>query len=115
MNYPSKYSAPPRETLLSPEEWAQARAEDASFRRKIRVWLMWGLLLVGFILVYKAGALGISAVATPNQYGSGSSWSPDQAREAAMNLRFLGAMIFMAGLVERVLLSIHPTNDQTKP
>ncbi len=66
-------------------------------------WWTLGLLSAGVLLVLFAGPIGVTLVTErhgPNSYG----WSADKAREAALTLRFLGAMCFAAGLVERVII-----------
>lgn len=109
MKHPGAPAPIPHETLCTPEEWAQAQQEDARFAINLRVWLSWGLLVGGVSLVYFAVPLGIDSVATSN--GSGTFWNPDKAREAALTLRFLGTMFFVAGLLERVLLVLRPATS----
>jgi hypothetical protein len=60
------------------------------------------LLIVGVFLVWFAAPLGRYLVA---EYSAGGvRWNIDNAREAALTIRFLGAMCFAAGLVERLVI-----------
>ena len=80
-------------------------AEEQDFRatmQALRAWIAWALILGGICIVYAAVPLGVSQVSNFN--GSSFNWNPDDAREAATSLRFLGAMLFVGGLLERALL-----------
>ena len=67
--------------------------------------LMWLLLCGGLILVCFANPLGQLLV--PKEYaGTSVGWNPDDVREIAFVLRILGVMVFAAGLVERLILSM---------
>ena len=64
-------------------------------------WLAPVLLGIGVLLVIFAGKLGVMMVT--RNYAIGSvSWNVDEARDAALTFRFLGAMCFAGGLVERL-------------
>ena len=71
---------------------------------KFRPYIAWGLIIIGVLLVWNSYDLGIKLV----RHGDGPnySWSPDEALNAAWNIRFLGAMAFIAGLWERLLTQI---------
>ena len=70
-----------------------------------RQYFKWCLLIIGVLLVWFAVPISINLVeqqTSPNL----SHWDPAQAREAALTIRFLGAMYFAAGLVEHVVTEI---------
>ncbi|MDQ3814692.1 MAG: hypothetical protein M3347_12170 [Armatimonadota bacterium] len=65
--------------------------------------IMWTLLLLGVILVYFSLPLG-KFLGTQYGPGSGSyTFDPEVQRDNVVMLRWLGSMLFVAGLVERVL------------
>ena len=68
-------------------------------------WLLWGLLLGGLLLVLFSVPIARLLVAERVVSGIFST-DPEKAREWALTLRFLGAMSFAAGLVERVVIEI---------
>jgi hypothetical protein len=43
----------------------------------------------------------------PNSYG----WSPNEARDIALDLRIIGSMVFALGLVERLVFEIRSLRD----
>jgi hypothetical protein len=66
---------------------------------------MFALLIIGFILVCCASPLGKFLTwreVEPNSY----TWSPEALIETTTTLRVLGGMAFMAGLVERIVMTI---------
>ena len=71
-------------------------------------WLViWVLLVIGILLVWFAEPIGINLV--KERYSSNSNsyqWSSDKARTTALAIQCVGAMIFAAGLVERLALQI---------
>ncbi len=68
--------------------------------------IAWVLVIVGFATVCLSGSLGHTLVQKV-QFGPGSyGWNPEQAKEIAQNLRWIGSMIFALGLVERLVLEI---------
>lgn len=56
-------------------------------------------------MVWFAEPIGLSLVKERSASGSGG-WNLNKAREAALTLRFLGAMFFFAGLVERLAIPL---------
>src|SRR5438105_5013900 len=61
------------------------------------------LLIIGFLLVIGAEALGkLSA----QHWDSKAPWYPEEAHAAANTFRALGLMAFVAGLAERVILAV---------
>ena len=67
--------------------------------------LMTPLLIAGgVLLVLLAPWLGMILVQHNN--GRSISWSPDEARDMAINLRCLGFLAFLGGCIERILLAI---------
>ncbi len=63
------------------------------------------LCLTGLLLVLVSEPLGLALVRRPNGF-NGYSWNPGEAHRAAEVLRWLGALSFAAGLVERVVGAI---------
>jgi len=67
-------------------------------------WVMGILLTLGVVLFFFAGPLG-KILAT--QYnGNFQYWTDGDVREMASNVRFFAAMLFSAGLIERVAIQI---------
>ena len=71
-----------------------------------RLWhrgIAFGLLALGALLVLFSNSLGYELV-PKTSYGQGSfSWSPDDAKALAVNVRIIGGMVFAAGLAERLV------------
>ena len=66
---------------------------------------LWALALCvgGVLFVVFSSALGAVLVRQPFPEGNGYAWSHDDANQAAEILRWLGGMMFVAGLGERIL------------
>ena len=76
------------------------------FDEQIVLWLCVG----GFVLVMLSEQIGLKLVTRP--YGSsGWRWNEEDAHRVAEVLRWLGAMLFAAGLVERLLRAVARRGD----
>ncbi len=76
---------------------------EAENRRR---WVV-ALLISGILLVWFAGP--ISEFFVPKfALGSMTAWDPDTVRDLALGTRTVGLMVFIAGLVERVLMRVRP-------
>lgn len=66
------------------------------------------LLVSGILLVWFAGP--ISELLVPKfAIGGMAAWDPDTARDLALGTRVVGVLLFVAGLVERVLETFRPS------
>ena len=84
---------------------SSAPMDDHSAANNFHFMLMCGVLIVGVFLVCFANPIGIAMV--KEKYAANSyQWSPDKAKEVASTIRYIGAMLFTAGLVERLVLQI---------
>lgn len=73
-----------------------------------------GLYIAGFVVVLLSEVLGLLAVGRP--YGpNGWHWSPEGAHRAAEIIRWLGAMLFAAGLIERVVHALSAGREPGEP
>ena len=80
------------------------RPLDVGDARRFRVFRVVALLLGGFSLVAFSSLAGNTLASWSTSSGN-YTWFPDRA-EAVVICRWLGVMVFLAGLVERVLMAL---------
>lgn len=69
---------------------------------EIDLWFAWGAIVVGAILVCFANTFGFEFVKEP--LGNGLyRWNNSKLHEIAVTVRCVGAMLFFAGYMERLI------------
>ena len=63
------------------------------------------LFFVGVLLILMAERVGI-AFSITQSYGYSYGWNSDKAHSIALTVRFLGALCFMTGLAEYIIIEV---------